>query len=310
MHPRTRPGVTMVLNGGLGNQLSIYATGRSLALTHGCPLYLDTSWYLQGTNRPLELNGLELEATLTSGRGRIVTLMDKALSLFARTCRRIESGASSSYGYRSVTGSQCFVRSDFLVDSRIFQYQPPVRIHAHVHYEYLLPHEKRILFELSNSVQDVLERVIDRIGPWHVGPWIAVHVRQGDYLEPANREQLGLLSPSYYERALTHAKDQGGDAPIVVFSDAPEQALEQLSRFSVAKDVTVSPTGLSDLETFALLSSAPSIITANSTFSWWAAFLEPCGPKQVIAPEPFFRRPDMASSCPPHWRRVTAEWIG
>jgi hypothetical protein len=115
---------------------------------------------------------------------------------------------------------------------------------------------------------------------------VAVHVRLGDYRQqiPLGVSEEGgwILPRSYYQRALEVA---GAGRRIALFSDEPDQAESYLGR---PADY-VSRTGNGRVD-FCMLSSCTRMIIANSTFSWWAAWLNPNPSALVVAPEFFLGR--------------------
>lgn len=109
---------------------------------------------------------------------------------------------------------------------------------------------------------------------------IAVHVRLGDYRRQgtAAAGQDGWVLPrGYYESALAAL---GADHPIALFSDEPEAAREFLGR-----DVACLSDGADIKRDLFLMSSCRRIVMANSSFSWWAAWLNGNAEKIVVAPK-------------------------
>lgn len=99
---------------------------------------------------------------------------------------------------------------------------------------------------------------------------VGIHVRRTDYLDP-NRIQYGLPL-SYYEEAMTHFPNE----KFVVCSDDIEWCKQQ----PVFKDCDFSKG--TEIEDMNLLASCKGVIMANSTFSWWGAWLNPHNPKVVM----------------------------
>ena len=109
------------------------------------------------------------------------------------------------------------------------------------------------------------------------GQVIGLHIRRKDYLTNNNH---CVLDTSYYKQALERFPD---DATVVVFSDDPkwchDQSLFSDDRFMISENEN----GYVDQ---CLMSMCTDFIIANSTFSWWAAWLGNCG--KVIAPSTWF----------------------
>jgi len=110
--------------------------------------------------------------------------------------------------------------------------------------------------------------------------YIALHIRRTDYLQnAANHNNLSL---DYYEEALSKFPE---DSSVIIFSDDPEwcsqQDLFSDDRFLVSENTN----GYVDL---CLMSMCKHFIIANSTFSWWGAWLSKNKDKRVIAPSEWF----------------------
>jgi len=120
--------------------------------------------------------------------------------------------------------------------------------------------------------------------------WIAIHVRRGDYLNAATRDVHGLTSLDYYKRAVERVDSQfDNQMPIKVFSDdrSAAQALFQGSKRQI--EFVHEPPGSKPIESMLLMSLGSGIIAANSSFSWWAAWLGDVITRPVIVPDPWFR---------------------
>ena len=127
---------------------------------------------------------------------------------------------------------------------------------------------------------------------------VALHIRRGDYLiNSANHHNLSL---KYYEKALEHFDS---DRQVIIFSDDPEWCMEQElfsdDRFIVAEDI-------GPYHSLYLMSLCSDFIIANSTFSWWGAWLANRG--KVVAPKTWFGPNNAHKSIqdldPSHWRVI------
>jgi hypothetical protein len=107
----------------------------------------------------------------------------------------------------------------------------------------------------------------------------SIHVRRTDYLN--NAHLCDLSSSDYYERAISLFDN---DTSFYVFSD---DILFCRTRFTGPQYVFIE--GLSDIADMTLMSRCGSHIIANSTFSWWGAWLNPSASKKVVAPKDWFR---------------------
>jgi hypothetical protein len=104
---------------------------------------------------------------------------------------------------------------------------------------------------------------------------VSIHVRRGDYLDNENYH-TNLMRGDYYDKARELFKDR----PIIVFSDDPDWAREEFPEYTVAEEVDY-------LELY-LMSLCDNNIIANSSFSWWGAWLNKNPRKKVVAPKNWF----------------------
>lgn len=136
-----------------------------------------------------------------------------------------------------------------------------------------------------------------------------MHLRFGDYLGAARN--LGNLSLDYYKSIFASEKSVSSN-PIYVMSDDFKMAREFLSDFSNL-DIRMLDEfqGISSLTQLKIFGSANRIICANSTYSWWGAFLSSRA-KKVWAPSPWFRDLGMAKGAsaiyPENFIKVKSVW--
>jgi hypothetical protein len=130
-----------------------------------------------------------------------------------------------------------------------------------------------------------------------------VHVRLGDYLL---EDSFGIPSNEYYEQAIRKHLEFRTYKSIWLFSDDVEAAYEMLPKefhpiVRIIKEVT-NPS-----QTLELMRHGSGYVIANSSFSWWGAFLAHDRTALVIAPNPWFAgMPDPREICPTAWFRISA----
>lgn len=134
------------------------------------------------------------------------------------------------------------------------------------------------------------------------GETVSVHLRMGDYADPQNAAIHGVLPPDYFEAAAERVRAMHPEARFLLFSDQPDAARERLSR------LRLTPVdGGSRVADLLLMARCRHHIIANSTFSWWGAWLGEGG--TVVAPERWFApekqaRTDLSDLFPEGWIRV------
>jgi hypothetical protein len=114
---------------------------------------------------------------------------------------------------------------------------------------------------------------------------VSLHIRRGDYVENAKTNQYhGTCSLGYYSKALEYITNKiGRDINIFVFSDDIDWVKNNL-KFDFPTTY-VSSKEIPDYEELILMSKCKHNIIANSSFSWWGAWLNNNSGKIVIAPK-------------------------
>ena len=114
---------------------------------------------------------------------------------------------------------------------------------------------------------------------------VSVHVRRGDFItDPGPFERYVHLDNDYYRSAVELVLRDAGPVTAYVFSDEPAWCAEHLDLPcpTVVVDVNGPDTASEDLR---LMAHCDHHVVANSTFSWWGAWLDPRASSIVVAPE-------------------------
>jgi len=114
---------------------------------------------------------------------------------------------------------------------------------------------------------------------------IVIHIRRGDY---RNEKTFGLLGRGYYQEAYGIIQKQFPDNPIWVFSDEISEAKGILAFIPQARIQFIPDVDGESGASLMAMRLGCAYIIANSTFSWWGAFLSNSENPLVIAPEPWF----------------------
>jgi hypothetical protein len=148
---------------------------------------------------------------------------------------------------------------------------------------------------------DLLYSVAQREAP------LVVHYRFGDYLL---EEDFGIPSSAYYSTAIGKFLESNDFKSIWVFSDDLEKAREKLvmdKRLPVRWINSVDDSVVSTLQAMRL---GHGYVVANSSFSWWGAFLSFSSTAEVVAPKPWFKgMEDPKDLIPPSWHRLGAGYV-
>ena len=269
--------IRIVMLGRLGNNLFQYALGRVLARKHGVPLVMDASWFNgQGWS---EVNCLRNLPGPTAGHVRVVRRFSPAARALLKFSGRHYWQFRGVPELREPEGNHGF-DARFLeapADCLIFGYfQTPL---------YFAEIESSLREELRTDglgLESGREDLADQLrSPGSV----AVHVRRGDY---ANSTLLDVCGTDYYHEAMRRLRETLPHARFYIFSDDPAWCA---SRFT-GDDIVVTTGGSarqSPLVDLHLMSLAQHHVIANSSYSWWAAWLGKKPGQRVLMPHEWFR---------------------
>lgn len=284
---------------GLGNQLFQYAAGYYYAKKYGARMRIATDperkAYSHGDPRPYLLAKFDITAP-----SHEITAIEQLLV----SNRRLLWAASSIA--KKATGVQ-IIREPW--DER-YTFHPELPIREGVQTIFLLGYwqvhsiadsiasELRAEFNLTDSPQGLSCDLMNRI---HETPTaVSLHIRRGDYLQPSERNVV--LPLSYYLGAIRTMQERFSKVTFFVFSDDIAYAREHLpgNIDLVFVDHNDSVSAHEDLW---LMSRCDHHIIANSTMSWWGAWLNPSSEKIVLAPHHWrvggsTESPDLL---PPEW---------
>lgn len=286
------------LVGGLGNQMFQYAFGCALAARHRTSFALDLRLYREYRRHGgFELgDAFEVPEGQASGR-QLWKLLGWRAPL--GVLRRLESnrlrtlrgprfyrqeGTVFDPAVRHLPGG-CYV-SGYWQSERFFEdYQGLVR--------------QRFTFATDGEGgDDALARKIRSCTA------VSVHIRRGDYLvDPATLAVHGLLPVEYYSAAFANISRVVDRPTFFLFSDDMDWVRAALPAPPQAVYVDRGQRSFDDLR---LMSLCRHHIIANSSFSWWGAWLNPRPEKLVIAPRQWFASVqfDSRDQCPKDWVRL------
>lgn len=135
---------------------------------------------------------------------------------------------------------------------------------------------------------------------------ISLHVRRGDYVKnKVDNEKFGLCSKEYYKEAIRYMQLKVSKPHFFIFSDDKEWIQKEI-KIEGEHTFVLHNDGKNSFEDMRLMSLCKHHIIANSTFSWWGAWLNPEKDKTVIAPKRWLNGSISSTSdlCPPSWIRL------
>lgn len=286
------------LNGGLGNQLFQYAFGRALSLELRTELALDTS-LLQTISKSTTRRDFALDVFAIQARTATA-----AESLKCRRAVRFGPLAKWATGFSVLKESPANypvalkeVRDNTAL-AGYWQSETCFGAHATPIGKELAPN-RELSLRSGALVRDIT-----------IGSSVAVHVRRGDYVSlPAAARFHGTLPISYYQKAARRVIDQESQPLWVVFSDDVQWCRDAL-KFPQGEVLFVDHNqGADAWQDLYLMSLCKHHIIANSSFSWWGAWLSEqrgYANQMIHAPTHWFNRGDPYARfrIPQRWARV------
>lgn len=260
------------LIGGLGNQLFQYAIGRALAIRNNDVLKLDVSGfetyklhaYSLGAFNIVENFSVPEETDLFFPRNVFARLKMKRGNY--RVLVDQKKGADTSIldknGHLYLDGS--WQSEKYFKDIR----------------ETILQE-----FAVRADITEDNRFVADQMATVNA---VSLHVRRGDYVSDHKTNQFhGTCDLVYYQRAIEHIAERVDVPHFFVFSDDPQWTRENL-KIPFLKTFVTHNDAKTNYEDLRLMSFCKHSIIANSTFSWWGAWLNRNPFKIVIAPRKWF----------------------
>ncbi len=264
------------MSGGIGNQMFQYALYLKLVSLGKEVKFDDVTEYRLANARPIVLWVFGIDYPKAS-REEVIRLTDAAMDLPSRLRRKLFGRKSAEYHEKSADYDAGVLEKDSAYLCGCFQSEL---------YFKDIETKVREAFRFRNiKIPDGMEsRIEEYAGRIKQTESVSIHIRRGDYLE-AEQVYGGICTDAYYDGAAAYIMEKYPRASFFVFTNDAEWAEEWCrkkgaGRFTVIKGTT-EETGYIDLM---LMSECRHHIIANSSFSWWGAWLNPSPDKCVVAP--------------------------
>lgn len=161
----------------------------------------------------------------------------------------------------------------------------------------------RLLREYSFPIKKLNEYTLQLLADIERTDSVAIHIRRGDYLKAGNQKLFGdICTLKYYQNAIQYIKSQINHPTFFIFSNDVEWVKDNLNlRDSFCVNGNYGEQSWMDMY---LMSKCKSLIIANSTFSWWGAYLSAA--EIIICPQKFVNDNCSGEIYPTHWIRVNS----
>jgi len=279
------------LKGGMGNQMFQYAIGRAMAIKYEVTLGLDLSSLLDRNPRPefysftyrnYDLDVFNIKATIVPELSIPFfyrPFKSKLVFLFAHFYRKTFKlpGVEKMPGFDSKILN---VGPDAYLDGRWLSPKYFSNIEDTIRADFTLKDE------LPEKIRILRKEIIEKKS-------LCIHVRRGDFIGDPKRDVVGS---EYYNAAIERVKSKTEIDCIYLFSDDIKWCEENLSFPYPTIFVGQEYAGKKAEGHLALMSACHNFIIPNSSFAWWAAWLNPSKTKIVIVPEKWFGNRDISSN--------------
>jgi len=289
--------VIVRLQGGLGNQMFQYAFAVLLAKKNGTGVFLDKNFFslrekkVGFTPRNFELNifgNKYLEATHSQLLSFYnLSFLDKIKKKLRLNYPKIYNESVFGFNQSALNIKAPVYLNGYFQSSKYF-----------IGYEELIKH----LFLFPINELDILNKEL--LTTIKNANTISVHIRRGDYAEDKVTQQFhGCCSIEYYQKAIAVLMNRYSDFTLVFFSDDVNWVKEQFENLPYPKLFINNNSAENSWKDMLLMSSCTHNIIANSSFSWWAAWLNENTEKTVIAPKKWFeaKELDTKTILPEEW---------
>jgi hypothetical protein len=286
------------LIGGLGNQMFQYAAARRLAILKQTDLKFDISCFKYYEDREYDLDCFNIIEDFAS-RQEVYRLKGPDGKISRKIFKIITK--IKPYNMRSYIGER-----QFNFDPEIFKAPEDVYLEGYWQSEKYFKEIEDIIrneFRVKYIPDDDNKRTADKIS---VCDSVALHIRRGDYVTDKTVYKVhGTCSLEYYDAAVDMIKKNIDKPRFFIFSDDPEWAKNSL-KLDNAVTFMDRNLGRRDYEDLRLMTLCKHFIIANSSFSWWGAWLCENPGKIVIAPKRWFNDPSINTDdlIPEGWHRL------
>lgn len=269
--------VIVILRGGLGNQLFNYAFGKSLAERNGFELVLNYKSgfkYDKLYKRKFLLNHFNHSGRLASNHEMLIPFF-KVRRLLLQYLNDLFPNFFNNYIFQKSTKYDSHIANKKLIKTTIID-GCWISEEYFKNYKKLIREELQIKYELPESAASLFNEIRKKNS-------IAIHVR---WFNKPTEPQTHNLTSNYYKSAISYIKKNIENPHFFIFTDVPSQIESKIDLQSI--DYTIinnDENQYSEIIDFVLMKHCKHFVIANSTFSWWAAWLSDYNEKIILAPE-------------------------
>jgi hypothetical protein len=264
--------IKIKLFGGLGNQMFQFATAYSIAKSKNIDLYLDLSWF----NRSNIHNGFELDKVFDIFKK--VSFLNNDFNFTSFKLKEFLNKIDITYQIfkephfnysQNITKlpNHCFLKGYWQSETYFKEYKDEIKK----------------IFSFDKNLDSVNLKIIDKI---YRSNSASLHIRRGDFLLKKNQNHQTNLN-NYYSKAIREVSKNYNNLKFFIFSDDPNWVSNNFE-IKTEYEVINNNLGKKSYIDMYLMSLCKTNIIANSTFSWWAGWLNENENKNIFAPNNWF----------------------
>jgi len=252
------------LNGGLGNQMFQYALGFKMSKVLNTELKLDITTLSTDSLRQFALKPFGISNQVLDKQPEEMPLVTRFLKGVPKDWKVVRE------------------QKEFQFDEQILQSKGNIKLYGYWQSPNYFNDIRPMLLNVF-SVEQPSEEFKAKQKQLTDCNSVSIHVRRGDYVNVESTNKIhGTCNMDYYQRAMQLVREKAGDnVQFFVFSDDIEWCRNEFKQY---ENTTVMES-ISDCEDMLLMSSCKHNIIANSSYSWWGAWLNKNENKIVIAPK-------------------------
>lgn len=281
--------------GGLGNQMFQYSFYKYLSLLKKCDLKLDISLF---DSYKLH-NGYELESVFkiieTKATQEEINIFKSKYPLFFKVENKL-------FKKNLIFGTQHYKENKFSINQKIFDnLNTDFYIEGYFQTFKYIQEMQPNLFEFQTHLTESEKKLLQ-------GNIISIHIRGGDYVTNRSDNKLfgNICTSKYYYNAISYIKEYIENPIFLIFTNDKEYTKKLLDGENFK--IIDWNNGKNSFRDMYLMSQCKHNIIANSSFSWWGAWLNTNNSKIVVAPNKWFNDSSIHQKdiIPPTWIKVSS----
>jgi len=295
--------IKVQITGGLGNQMFQYAVARNLALKNKTKVVVDTISLQHDIKLSKQYSFRDYKLDVYKIKASKSYLSNYLNVIYIRNIVYLFQTILNKIGVYLLDNHFVKEKGPFAFDSTILEKNSSLYLIGYFQTEKYFTDIRNIIlddFSLIKPLSSKAREWEEKIKNSPIS--ISIHIRRGDYVDS---DYHALQNLDYYDNAIEIIKKQTGNGVFLfVFSDDIAWVKQNIK----TKDTIffVSSPQIKDFEEMYLISICKHNIIANSSFSWWGAWLNKNSNKVIVAPKKWVVDPsvDTKDICPSSWVRI------